>query len=171
MGGSRELRIVVMTPAAEQLDGLSGYDMRLNYTVSFLTVWNTNSITNFKAKLFSMDNRNALCHVKDGLGSDVFTLVLTVNLEVSRVRCQCDAVMHKWSVLTFFRPVIDWLMDSCVDVSADSVLLDILRLAAVQELRNLWNLPFKNNNNSFNLWSRIIIIILNYDNVLQLHLR
>lgn len=118
-----------------------------------------------------MDNRNALCHVKDGLGSDVFTLVLTVNLEVSRVRCQCDAVMHKWSVLTFFRPVIDWLMDSCVDVSADSVLLDILRLAAVQELRNLWNLPFKNNNNSFNLWSRIIIIILNYDNVLQLHLR
>lgn len=82
-----------------------------------------------------MDNRNALCHVKDGLGSDVFTLVLTVNLEVSRVRCQCDAVMHKWSVLTFFRPIIDWLMDS--------VLLDILRLAAVQELRNLWNLPFK----------------------------
>lgn len=120
-----------------------------------------------------MDNRNALCHVKDGLGSDVFTLVLTVNLEVSRVRCQCDAVMHKWSVLTFFRPVIDWLMDSCVDVSADSVPLDILRLAAVQELRNLWNRPFKKkkNPNSFNLWSRIIIIILNYDNVLHLHLR
>lgn len=107
-----------------------------------------------------MDNRNALCLVKDGLGSDVFTLVLTVNLEVSRVRCQCDAVMHKWSVLTFFRPVIDWLMDSCVDVSADSVPLDILRLAAVQELRNLWNLPFKKKNpnsyyfinNNIKLW-------------------
>lgn len=115
-----------------------------------------------------MDNRNALCHVKDGLGSDVFTLVLTVNLEVSRVRCQCDAVMHKWSVLTFFRPVIDWLMDSCVDVSADSVPLDILRLAAVQELRNLWNLPFKKKPP---IVITLLIIILNYDNVLHLHLR
>lgn len=112
-----------------------------------------------------MDNRNALCHVKDGLGSDVFTLVLTVNLEVSRVRCQCDAVMHKWSVLTFFRPVIDWLMDSCVDVSADSVPLDILRLAAVQELRNL---PFKKKTP---IVITLLIIILNYDNVLHLHLR
>lgn len=63
-------------------------------------------------------------------------------------------------------------MDSCVDVSADSVLLDILRLAAVQELWNLWNLPFSlKKTNSFTLWSLIIIKLLNYDNVLHLHLR